>query len=201
MHSVRHISARCARTPCAGGRQVPSAIVRDNRARCPANGTAAACSYSAVAAVYLLIRSTTGNRTPSSVCTRRADLTRTESPRRRDLNESNHVSTGGGRRRGGWRAVGGARAECTTRPKAIAGWAVRPMLPVKIWHHTFTAHMANQIKRHNVNSLTYENFPGGHPSQYYSHPCTLNSTITPPGVPSACSLVMAFAWACWGPEK
>ncbi|KZV18152.1 hypothetical protein F511_28969 [Dorcoceras hygrometricum] len=37
-------------------------------------------------------------------------------------------------------------------------------LPVKIWHHTFTAHMANQIKRRNVSSLTYENFPGGHPS-------------------------------------
>ncbi|KZV22042.1 hypothetical protein F511_36470 [Dorcoceras hygrometricum] len=37
--------------------------------------------------------------------------------------------------------------------------------------------MANQIKRHNVSSLTYENFPGGHPSQYRSHPCTLNSTI------------------------
>ncbi|KZV16227.1 hypothetical protein F511_11132 [Dorcoceras hygrometricum] len=50
------------------------------------------------------------------------------------------------------------------------------VLPVKIWHKTFTAHMANQIKRHNVSSLTYENFPGGHPSQYCSHPCTLNST-------------------------
>ncbi|KZV52836.1 hypothetical protein F511_34035 [Dorcoceras hygrometricum] len=37
--------------------------------------------------------------------------------------------------------------------------------------------MANQIKRRNVSSLTYENFPGGHPSQYCSHPCTLNSTI------------------------
>ncbi|KZV36339.1 bifunctional monodehydroascorbate reductase and carbonic anhydrase nectarin-3-like [Dorcoceras hygrometricum] len=36
--------------------------------------------------------------------------------------------------------------------------------------------MANQIKRRNVSSLTYENFPGGHPSQYCSHPCTLNST-------------------------
>ncbi|KZV37992.1 hypothetical protein F511_25431 [Dorcoceras hygrometricum] len=53
------------------------------------------------------------------------------------------------------------------------------VLPVKIWHHTFTAHMANQIKRRNVSSLTYENFPGGHPSQYCSHPCTLNSTIPP----------------------
>ncbi|KZV19269.1 flagellar outer dynein arm heavy chain gamma [Dorcoceras hygrometricum] len=39
------------------------------------------------------------------------------------------------------------------------------VLPVKIWHHTFTAHMTNQIKRRNVSSLTYENFPGGHPSQ------------------------------------
>ncbi|KZV26660.1 disease resistance protein [Dorcoceras hygrometricum] len=38
------------------------------------------------------------------------------------------------------------------------------------------AHMANQIKRCNVSSLTYENFPGGHPSQYCPHPCTLNST-------------------------
>ncbi|KZV38773.1 tetraspanin-8-like [Dorcoceras hygrometricum] len=36
--------------------------------------------------------------------------------------------------------------------------------------------MANQIKRRNVSSLTYKNFPGGHPSQYCSHPCTLNST-------------------------
>ncbi|KZV55454.1 BTB/POZ domain-containing protein-like [Dorcoceras hygrometricum] len=36
--------------------------------------------------------------------------------------------------------------------------------------------MANQIKRRNVSSLTYENFPGGHQSQYCSHPCTLNST-------------------------
>ncbi|KZV43176.1 hypothetical protein F511_30500 [Dorcoceras hygrometricum] len=27
-----------------------------------------------------------------------------------------------------------------------------------------------------LSSLTYENFPGGHPSQYCSHPCTLNST-------------------------
>ncbi|KZV23602.1 phosphopantothenate--cysteine ligase 1 [Dorcoceras hygrometricum] len=54
------------------------------------------------------------------------------------------------------------------------------VLSVKIWHHTFTAHMANQIKRHNASSLTYENFPGGHPSQYCSHPCTLNSTIPPP---------------------
>ncbi|KZV43237.1 apoptosis inhibitor 5-like [Dorcoceras hygrometricum] len=35
------------------------------------------------------------------------------------------------------------------------------VLSVKIWHHTFTAHMANQIKRRNVSSLTYENFPGG----------------------------------------
>ncbi|KZV32470.1 hypothetical protein F511_16522 [Dorcoceras hygrometricum] len=50
------------------------------------------------------------------------------------------------------------------------------VLPVKIWHDTFTAHMANQIKRRNVSSLTYENFPGGHPSQYCSHSCTLNST-------------------------
>ncbi|KZV39499.1 hypothetical protein F511_28163 [Dorcoceras hygrometricum] len=49
------------------------------------------------------------------------------------------------------------------------------VLPVKIWHHTITTHMANQIKRHNVSSLTYENFPGDHPSQYRSHPCTLNS--------------------------
>ncbi|KZV34251.1 hypothetical protein F511_21736 [Dorcoceras hygrometricum] len=40
--------------------------------------------------------------------------------------------------------------------------------------------MANQIKRRNVSSLTYENFPGDHPSQYCSHPCTLNSTILPP---------------------
>ncbi|KZV37616.1 hypothetical protein F511_13401 [Dorcoceras hygrometricum] len=53
------------------------------------------------------------------------------------------------------------------------------VLPVKIWHHTFTAHMANQIKRRNVSSLTYENFPEGHPSQYCSHPCTLNSTLSP----------------------
>ncbi|KZV54821.1 hypothetical protein F511_36448 [Dorcoceras hygrometricum] len=51
------------------------------------------------------------------------------------------------------------------------------VLPVKICHHTFTTHMANQIKRRNVSSLTYENFPGGHPSQYCSHPFTLNSTI------------------------
>ncbi|KZV24443.1 hypothetical protein F511_20424 [Dorcoceras hygrometricum] len=29
----------------------------------------------------------------------------------------------------------------------------------------FIAHMANQIKRHNVSSLTYENFPGGYSSQ------------------------------------
>ncbi|KZV38535.1 phosphoglycerate kinase, chloroplastic-like [Dorcoceras hygrometricum] len=50
------------------------------------------------------------------------------------------------------------------------------VLPVKIWHHTFTTHMANQIKRRNVSSLTYENFPGVHPSQYCSHPFTLNST-------------------------
>ncbi|KZV15959.1 hypothetical protein F511_25376 [Dorcoceras hygrometricum] len=39
--------------------------------------------------------------------------------------------------------------------------------------------MANQIKRRNISSLTYENFPGGHPSQHCSHPCTLNSTIPP----------------------
>ncbi|KZV20850.1 hypothetical protein F511_40600 [Dorcoceras hygrometricum] len=39
------------------------------------------------------------------------------------------------------------------------------VLPVKIWHHNFTAHMPNQIKRRNVSSLTYDNFPGGHPSQ------------------------------------
>ncbi|KZV38695.1 hypothetical protein F511_32524 [Dorcoceras hygrometricum] len=51
------------------------------------------------------------------------------------------------------------------------------VLLVKIWHHTFKAHMANQIKRRNISSLTYENFPGGHPSQYCSHPCTLNTTI------------------------
>ncbi|KZV50858.1 hypothetical protein F511_25456 [Dorcoceras hygrometricum] len=50
------------------------------------------------------------------------------------------------------------------------------ILSVKIWHHTFTAHMANQIKRRNVSSLTYENFEGGHPSQYCTHPCMLNST-------------------------
>ncbi|KZV45565.1 hypothetical protein F511_36835 [Dorcoceras hygrometricum] len=37
--------------------------------------------------------------------------------------------------------------------------------------------MANQINRRNVSSLTYENFPGGHPSQYCSHPCTLTSTM------------------------
>ncbi|KZV18280.1 hypothetical protein F511_24247 [Dorcoceras hygrometricum] len=36
--------------------------------------------------------------------------------------------------------------------------------------------MANQIKRRNVSSLTHESFPRGHPSQYCSHPCTLNST-------------------------
>ncbi|KZV49551.1 hypothetical protein F511_30865 [Dorcoceras hygrometricum] len=52
------------------------------------------------------------------------------------------------------------------------------VLPVKIWHHTFTAQMANQIKRRNVSSLTYKNFPGGHPYQCCSHPCTLNSTLT-----------------------
>ncbi|KZV36801.1 hypothetical protein F511_09492 [Dorcoceras hygrometricum] len=35
------------------------------------------------------------------------------------------------------------------------------VLLIKNWNHTFTAHMANQIKRHNFSSLTYENFPGG----------------------------------------
>ncbi|KZV24112.1 BTB/POZ domain-containing protein-like [Dorcoceras hygrometricum] len=40
--------------------------------------------------------------------------------------------------------------------------------------------MVNQIKRRNVSSLTYENFPGGHQSQYCSHPCTLNSTQSGP---------------------
>ncbi|KZV44797.1 BTB/POZ domain-containing protein-like [Dorcoceras hygrometricum] len=39
--------------------------------------------------------------------------------------------------------------------------------------------MANQIKRSNVSSLTYENFPGGHPSQYCSHPCTLTLPLPP----------------------
>ncbi|KZV23035.1 hypothetical protein F511_16559 [Dorcoceras hygrometricum] len=62
-----------------------------------------------------------------------------------------------------------------TLPPALSPEEI--VLPVKIWHHTFKAHMANQIKRRNVSSLTYENFPGGHPSQYCSHPCTLNSTI------------------------
>ncbi|KZV36166.1 Histone superfamily protein [Dorcoceras hygrometricum] len=38
------------------------------------------------------------------------NLTRTESPRRRDRNESNHVSTSGGRRRGGRRAAQGRSA-------------------------------------------------------------------------------------------
>ncbi|KZV46995.1 hypothetical protein F511_23992 [Dorcoceras hygrometricum] len=36
-----------ARTPHAGGRQVPRATMRDNRARWPAIGTVAACRYSA----------------------------------------------------------------------------------------------------------------------------------------------------------
>ncbi|KZV57740.1 hypothetical protein F511_29516 [Dorcoceras hygrometricum] len=36
--------------------------------------------------------------------------------------------------------------------------------------------MANQIKRRNVSSFTYENFPGVHPCQYCSHPCALKST-------------------------
>ncbi|KZV49487.1 hypothetical protein F511_24932 [Dorcoceras hygrometricum] len=50
--------------------------------------------------------------------------------------------------------------------------------------------MANQIKRHNVSRLTYENFPRGHPSQYCSHPCTLNSTIPPQeGIPRLTVLV------------
>ncbi|KZV18763.1 ribosome production factor 2 [Dorcoceras hygrometricum] len=34
------------------------------------------------------------------------------------------------------------------------------VLPVKIWHHTFTAYMANQIKRRNISTLTYKNFSG-----------------------------------------
>ncbi|KZV44873.1 hypothetical protein F511_32905 [Dorcoceras hygrometricum] len=47
------------------------------------------------------------------------------------------------------------------------------VLPVKIWHHTFIAHMDNQIKRRNVSSLTYENFPGGHPSQTPRRSCPI----------------------------
>ncbi|KZV57470.1 hypothetical protein F511_32146 [Dorcoceras hygrometricum] len=46
--------------------------------------------------------------------------------------------------------------------------------------------MANQIKRRNVSSLTYENFPRGHPSQYCSHPCTLNSTLFTRAFPIDC---------------
>ncbi|KZV23774.1 hypothetical protein F511_27700 [Dorcoceras hygrometricum] len=40
------------------------------------------------------------------------------------------------------------------------------VLPVKICYHTFTTDMINQIKLRIVSSLTYENFPGGHPFQY-----------------------------------
>ncbi|KZV55458.1 hypothetical protein F511_32005 [Dorcoceras hygrometricum] len=46
-----------------------------------------------------------------------------------------------------------------TLPPALSPAEI--VLPVKIWNHNFTAHMANQIKRHNVSSVTYENFPGG----------------------------------------
>ncbi|KZV21536.1 putative inactive receptor-like protein kinase [Dorcoceras hygrometricum] len=54
----------------------------------------------------------------------------------------------------------------------------RDIISVKIRHHTFTAHMANQIKRRNVSSLTYENFSGGHPSQYCSHPSGETSKVS-----------------------
>ncbi|KZV17583.1 transcription factor [Dorcoceras hygrometricum] len=42
------------------------------------------------------------------------------------------------------------------------------VLPVNIWHHTFTAHMANQIKRRNVSSLTSRNYVADfkRPKQY-----------------------------------
>ncbi|KZV43983.1 hypothetical protein F511_27739 [Dorcoceras hygrometricum] len=45
--------------------------------------------------------------------------------------------------------------------------------------------MTNQIKRYNVSILTYENFTGVHPSNYYFHPCTLNSTIPPRSIENA----------------
>ncbi|KZV34288.1 F-box/kelch-repeat protein-like [Dorcoceras hygrometricum] len=40
--------------------------------------------------------------------------------------------------------------------------------------------MANQIKRRNVSSLTYENFPVGHPYQYCSHLTRLTQQSPPP---------------------
>ncbi|KZV27932.1 hypothetical protein F511_33902 [Dorcoceras hygrometricum] len=43
--------------------------------------------------------------------------------------------------------------------------------------------MIRLIKRLNVSNLTYESFPGGHSSQYFSPTCTLNSTILPPPPP------------------
>ncbi|KZV31156.1 hypothetical protein F511_20954 [Dorcoceras hygrometricum] len=61
-----------------------------------------------------------------------------------------------------------------TLPQPPALSPAEIVLPVKIWHHTFTAHMANQIKRRNVSSLTYKNFlaaqsapiiPHGQPDQ------------------------------------
>ncbi|KZV14315.1 hypothetical protein F511_19458 [Dorcoceras hygrometricum] len=53
-----------------------------------------------LAAIDLLIRSTTGNMTPSSASLEDlTNLPRTDSPRRRDRNKSNHVNNGGGGRR------------------------------------------------------------------------------------------------------
>ncbi|KZV19068.1 hypothetical protein F511_13984 [Dorcoceras hygrometricum] len=64
------------RTAAARRRPPPAqraAHCRTLHAARPVMSTIAAGSYSAAAAVDLLIRSTTGNRTPSSVCTRGAD--------------------------------------------------------------------------------------------------------------------------------
>ncbi|KZV53697.1 hypothetical protein F511_38747 [Dorcoceras hygrometricum] len=63
-----------------------------------------------------------------------------------------------------------------TRPKAIAVSQDATLFPYNVVAQSVPimclglgSHMANQIKWHNVSSLTHENFPGGHPSQYCSH--------------------------------
>ncbi|KZV47008.1 hypothetical protein F511_31991 [Dorcoceras hygrometricum] len=68
------------------------------------------------AAVDRLIRSTTGNTIPPSVCTRISDRfwPRTESPRKSDRNRSDHTTRGRRRRKGGgrevlWRGRGGGQ--------------------------------------------------------------------------------------------
>ncbi|KZV55825.1 putative WRKY transcription factor 65 [Dorcoceras hygrometricum] len=111
-HALSNTRVKCWRSGGSGSRSRGRSGSFKN---CPGNAPGSDQNHketctSRYAAVDLLIRSMTGYRTPSSVCTRRAEeLKRTESPHRRDRNKSNHVSTGGGRRHDGRRATRGGR--------------------------------------------------------------------------------------------